>query len=551
MASSEELTAVCLEFQQNFSSLSVRYEALKQEVEAERNGKAKVLRQMEDAERETERLHAQIRSLKQELGDALDYKEKYRAATITVEHLKGRLETARRGVTDAVVEHDQLTEQLRGQIQDLLARIEVSSDAQQMSQLRNQSRELEERAALVTGQLIEERERFAQQQVTHSATIRELHSRNVELEQRYRTMEQEVTQMRSAVRRSMDLQNECAAQREKAVSDAQRAQQDVSALRRQVHDMTEKMAAVQAHHEEDIQRLRAAVDEERAALLSRVAQAVSERNDAVSARDLEEEKHTALQRSVQKRIAAAMHDAAHDIDALQKQRLDDRAEIMQLHGKLRTCELQEAELRKLLCASEARVQQLESEKHTLRSQTEKAVQQEVWLQADRDHTIAQMQVLNTKLEEMSALAKQHEQLVSETDRLKLMLQYKDADVQDARRQLEGVVSQLKATEDACDKRCIAMHKQNKLLKRQLQSEVVKSDHHRKKLMGTLIAKEAALQAALRTLPTKASTVELHTYSNSLSAGLDPIALLMPLNEQAAALEERIAALTRKSPVASA
>lgn len=549
MSTVEELRTICEEFQQNFSTLSIRYNNLLQEVEAERVSKSNLQRQLEASEKQCDKAVAGLREMKSELHEAVEYREKYRAAAITVEHLKGRLETARRSVGDSVVEHDQVTEQLRGQIQDLVQRIEVSSDAKQMSELRSQVRELEERGALLFCQVTEERERHAQQQLSSNSALRELHARNVELEQRYRSMESEITQMRSAVRRSMDLQNDAAMQREKGLLDVRSAQSDAAAAHRQVQETTERLTALQAKHEKDIDELRAAFDEERVSLMGRLSAAISERNDAVAARELEEERHSALQRSVQKKIASARESMGEDIDAVHKRLGEERDEKLRIQARLRLLEQQASESQRSLDAAEGRVQQLEQEKTHLRAQTERAVQQEAWFQAEKDHALAQLQAQRAKAEELSLFVKQVETLSLENDKLKLALQYKEVDVVDARREVEHVALQLRATEETCDKRCMALHKQAKQLKKQLSQEILRSDAQRKKLMSAIMAKETQLQQKQRHSPLADighnNRQESPTTKSPYSGEFDALSLLRPLGDQAAHLQDQLAALTHK------
>jgi chromosome segregation ATPase len=548
MSTVEELRTICEEFQQNFSTLSIRYNNLQQEVEAERVSKLNQQRQLEAAERQCDKAMAGMRELKSELQEAVEYREKYRAAAVTIEHMKGRLETARRSVGDSVVEHDQMTEQLRGQIQDLVQRIEVSTDAKQMSELRCQVRELEERAAILSGQVIEERERHSQQQLSSNSALRELHARNVELEQRYRSMESEVTQMRSAVRRSMDLQNDAAMQREKALLDVRSAQSDATAAQRQVQEIADRLAHLQAKHEKDIEELRAAFDEERVTLAGRLSSAVSERNDAVAARELEEERHSALQRSVQKKISAARETIGEEIDAVHKRLGEERDEKLRIQARLRLLEQQASESQRSLDAAESRVIQLEQEKTQLRAQAERAVQQEAWFQVEKDHALAQLQAQRTRVEELSTFAKQVETLTLENDKLKLSLQYKDADVADARRDAEHVALQLRATEETCDKRCMALHKQSKQLKKQLSQEILRSEAQRKKMMSAILAKETQLQSKHRNAPLADIGHLNHRQISPVSphcGEFDALSILRPLDEQAAHLHDQIAALTHK------
>lgn len=570
----EELTALCNEFQRNFKNLSVQYDALVQELDHEKTTKAKLHTSIADLQKELERGAAEQRQLKGELEEALAFKEKYRAASITVEHLKGRLETARRGVADAVVEHDSVTAQLRAQIQDLLSRVENTNDEQQMTQLRQQCREMEERCALVNGQLLQERERHAQQDITMQSTVRELLGKNSELEQRYRQIEGELSQMRSAVRRSLDLQNDAAAQRERAMAEAATATAQAAASRRALQESQDALSALQSKHDETIQALKHAFDEERSALLSRIALATTERNDAVAARELEEERRVALERQMSKKVSLVRQEMMAEAEAIQRQRAEERSEWLHVESKLRAAQQVELDQRQRIAKLEQRETQLTNDMHQLRAQAERAVQQEAWIHAEKERALVELQACTTRVEDLANTLKKQDQVIAENDRLRLALQFKDAEVVDAKHTAEQAVLALRTTEDNADRRSMILMKELKNVKRQWQNDVIRFDAMRKKLTASLIAKEHALQAALQN-----TTAAGNLHSNNINHHLhhrllpladertkqrttkvdaeeapvtDAMAILQPLDDQANQLEAKLATLMssssrRKSP----
>ncbi|KAH8614694.1 hypothetical protein ERJ75_000660300 [Trypanosoma vivax] len=156
---------------------------------------------------------------------------------------------------------------------------------------------------------MEERERFIQQLLTAHTVLREQQARQLEVEQRCRSLEAEVAQMRSVVRLSVDLQNDAAVSREKSASDARKAALQVESLKTELHDAEARLSEVESSHAEALEALRAEADEEKAQLLERVRHLFASLDDAVAARIAEQEKYAVLQRSIHQRVEAARSDA--------------------------------------------------------------------------------------------------------------------------------------------------------------------------------------------------------------------------------------------------
>ncbi|RNF06042.1 golgi familyn subfamily A member 1 [Trypanosoma rangeli] len=347
MTSYAELLAACTEFQENFASLNGKYNAAAQELQNARAANERLSKQLTVMREGEDRLQGTIRELKQELQEARAYKDRYLAANVSVEHLKGRLENARRAMADKMLEHEQQVEQLRGQIRDLLQRVSVFTDAQATQQLKKQVVELQERCAEQNGHLLEEKERGSQQLLTAHTALREQQARGLELEQRCRTLEAEITQMRSVVRRSADLQNEAAVAKEKSASEARRAVMQAESIATELRETQARLSAAAAVHVEELEAAKAAADAEASQLLERVSQLSAAVDDAVAARTAEQERYAALQRSVHERAEMARAEARLEVAALQKSLSEARAEAQQTAWRLEQTqmELEESRLR--------------------------------------------------------------------------------------------------------------------------------------------------------------------------------------------------------------
>jgi chromosome segregation ATPase len=535
MSSIAELTAVCAEFQENFAVLNAKYTALSTELEAERAGKEKLKKAIEGHIGTIERKNLEVAAIKEERDDLLQYKEKYYAASVSVEHLKGRLETARRGVADNISEHEQETEQLRSQIRDLLQRIEVSGDAAQMTQLRNQSRELEERAALLAGQLIEEKERHAHELLAAHAALRDSQGRNLELEQRYRALDSEVTQMRSTLRRSLDLQNDAAAQREKAVLEANRTAVELQLARKQIEEYSLKLQNAEGEMTERLERAQGSFESERAEMQERLRQMMIRLDEAAAEKMADAHKLISLQASVQSRVNAVREECLLELQSAQKARTEAKEEALRLASRLKGVEHELAEQRRAYAIAEGRVKALEAERSQLHAQLEKAVQMEAWEAAERDRARQELSVAQAKINEFEHMEKKLESSSLEVDRLRLQLQYRELDVVEARKTVEHVQLRAKDSEEAFEKRCNALYRQLHTLKKQLHHDANQGDQNRKKLLRAIERKDTELASV------KLSDERRHGVPFER---VDVVGLLQPLADEAAALRERIVSLTK-------
>ncbi|CCD20682.1 hypothetical protein ERJ75_000595300 [Trypanosoma vivax] len=376
MSSYGELLAACNEFRENFTTFNGKYTTLVQDLQTERERTDSLTRQLEAEHGDEEKANGTIRELRKELDEARSYKDLYMAATVSVEHLKGRLENARHAVADNILEQEQQVEQLRTQIKDLKQRLNVSADAAATQQLRRKVLELEERCALQNSQLMEERERFSQQLLTAHTGLREQQARQLEVVQRCRSLEAEVAQMRSVVRRSADLQNDAAVSREKSASDARKAQLQVESLKTELHDAEVRLSEVESSYAEALEALRVESDEEKGQLLERVSHLSASLDDAVAARIAEQENYAVLRRSIHQRVEAARSDARVEVINVQKLLGDTRLELQQYVWRMDQVQAELDEKKRLLQQREGKIESSAAEFKQLRLQLDSANQRE-------------------------------------------------------------------------------------------------------------------------------------------------------------------------------
>ncbi|CBH17952.1 hypothetical protein, conserved [Trypanosoma brucei gambiense DAL972] len=552
MKTYSELLAVCTEFRENFAALSEKYAGVTHELQSERERSERLVKQLEAAKNNEDRLNSGMRELKKELEEALAYKDRYLAATVSVEHLKGRLENARHAVADNLLEQEQQMDQLRAQIKDLQQRLNVSADVTVVQQLKRQVSELEERCAVQNGQLLEERERFSQQLLTAHNALREQQGRQLEVEQRCRSMEAELLQMRSLVRRSSDLQNDAAVSREKCVSDARKAALQVETLTAELRDAQIRLCEAESRHAEELEALRIEDAEEKARLLERVSQLSAAADEAAAQRVQEQEKYSALQRSVHQQLETVRADAREEVAAVQKLLADSRSEQQQQGWRVEQTRAELEESKRLLRQREAKLESYAAECKQLRTQMEALTQREEWLTAERDHLSQHLAAARKQVQDLVASHKGQEESGLEVERLRIQLRFREEELQEARRLVEVSETHVKDLEDAADRRVRLVRQELKRIKKQAKVESSQAETVRRRLVHALLERDMEMRPcySLETMERKPPQREQRvpsTYAHAFPtapSGLDVMTLLRGQTEQAEALHQRLVELSK-------
>ena len=546
--SASDVIAACATFQQNFAELEVQYGTLKAKYSAELDRSAKLKKLNDQAAETIEKLEAASRESREQLAEALQYRERYNNASVMIEQLRGRIETSRKDVADVIMSHQHEVEQLRAQSRDLLKRIEVCGDSGQVAVLKTQQREMEERCAVINAQRLEDKERHEQLLITAHSALRDVQSRNIELEQRCRSAEHEITQMKSALRRSMTLQNDAAAQEGKAQAEASQLHDECRSLKNQLSELNEKLRQAERQSAEDLASAQVAADDEKASLLQRISSLSSKLDDALAQQAVEAERYHTLQRTIQRKVSAARDECQCEIDGLHKAKGDLSEENQRLQWKIKQLEGEGAQISALLAQSESRVSTFETQRHHVQSQLEKLVQSESWTAAERDRLQVQVNMLTQQVTDASGLAKELEGLSVEHEKLKLEIRYKEADLVDAKRQVEQAHLHVRTVESACQQKNEEMYRQLKEMRKHCKQSLARADGIRKKLVGALMQKEvelasvskAAAEGPMRDV-SGAAAVSVRR-SGDLS-GIDVLSLLKAQSADVATLQGKLSSLT--------
>lgn len=548
MTSYAELLQTCTEFQENFSLLNGKHHSILQALKLEQERAEKLSTKLEAAAVREEQQEEQIRNLKKELDASLSYKERYLAASVSLEHMKARLESARVSVTSTAVEHDQLVGQLREQIKDLLRRIDVTVDGTRMRELQKQVIELEERCAVQNGQLHEEREHFAQQLLVAHNALREQQGRNLELEQRYRTIDGELTEMRAAVRRSADLQNEAAIIKEKYATEAAIAQREVLGLREEVETLNRKLTEAAQAREDEVHALQRVITEAKHNLGARVGSLTNSLNDVTSTLSAERDKYVALQRTVQQQVEAARDEATSEVTALRQSLLQRHEDVQRLQWRCQELSGEVAQDRCTIKDAEKRNAALTEQMVDLQRQLSQAAQQEAWLAAEKGHVEGELAAVERKMEDLHHAVKDHERIRFEYERLQLKMRLQEEELAEGSRSIQVANSRLQDFEEAAEKRLRVVKHELRECKRHLKAERAASDMLRRKLVHTVAECESERRRCDYKLPcsmvdTAPQTLP-HLVDPTAVTGCDVLSLLREQNERSEQLRTRLVEMAR-------
>ncbi|CAJ1036537.1 hypothetical protein, conserved [Leishmania lindenbergi] len=551
MSSYAELLQTCAEFQENFSALTGKYNALSLEL---KNAKAMCERkqqQLDEAAAREEQQRKQLLELKKEAEDAATFRERYHAAVVTIEHLKSQVARAHQRASDASLEHDQEVQQLKQQLEDMIRRVEAAADGQRLRESQRQALELEERCATINAQLLEDRERHSQQLLTAHNALREQQSRNLELEQRYRTMEADVAEMRQAVRRSTELQNEAVLLKERFSTAATVAQHQVEELRADAEEVRRRLTQLKEDHQAQMDQLAQDAAEIRNELQERVVSLTADLSTAQ--RNLAEERalHRQVQASAEEQVTQVRNASVVEASALRRAQAALKEENTRLQWRLEKMNSELRDEQQALQAVQARHDSLAAKLQQSQSQLDTAAQQEAWLTCERQSVADQLAVARQQLDALNKALMHHEEVTLQVQQLTMRLANATEEAQNHRHAAQMCESQLREMEEASALKVRELRRELKAYKKQRASEAARADRLRRKLMTALVEKDAGLYRASRftghaiplaesepaTIPASSAVLPESAYRNVIS-------MLRNQSQQAEELHTRLVQLAR-------
>lgn len=532
MSTIEELQQVCAEFSQNFAALTVKHEALGRELEAERSMRKKVESQLAAAVEEIKHYADAVKIQKESTEEAYQYKERYYATCVAVEHLKGRLEVAKKALTEKDEEHEAEKEHLHAQMNDLLQRIDSNSADTQIKTLKDRIVQLEEQCALLSGSTLEERERVMQQQIMSNASVRDLQSKVATAEQRYRSAEGEIAQLRGLLRRCSDIQAELTTSNERWESENNRLKIALEDKINDAHTWEKRCAEHSRTAEEQLLNAQRQADKTIKQLRIEISSLKELLDRKTEEFDRSSEKLAEFRTSMSKRTNAVREECHREIELLQAGKSDAVAEAQRLKWKLTQDANRYSDMEAMLALAQQRSEGLEKSLQELAAQVEAAAQREGFVAAERDTLKQTVSALQLKLSELQSQLAAKDTSLAEAERLRLQLQYTEAELFETRKQMQAAVDKCRACEVECEKKIKFMHKQIKAQERKRTSEMTQNDELRKR-----IAAETIYSAPTR-------NVAASQAQPSESRPLDVLDTLRQQSQQAALLQQRLSALAR-------
>lgn len=545
---------VCAEFARNFASLQIKYEELKA-FHAESQQRCKTLTQkIEALTKDVADREQTIGELRHEKSELLLHRDRAAKATVAVEHLRGRLETQAKNFEDRELEHKHELAQLRAQLNDALTRVAHSSDHAAVAAVATQRVEIEERCAVVSSQLIEEKERAAQSQMAAVATVRDLSARNIELEQRMRALETELTSVRTRAQRASDTATEATLQRERVLLEKNAADAKAAMLARDVAQaharLDERERAMELRVGED----RAAHERERDELQRLLADANGRVSELVAMRAQDSDRFAALQRAATAKLEAARAELEADLEAAAKAQHTAVEEAQRLKGRVHQERLEADEARAKLRHAEARVAALTNTLGATQAKLEATAQNEAWLVNERDRQASVAEQSQKRAEELAASLHKLQQRCDEGERLAMHLAEAQRDVEEGNEARERDQAAMRRVEQAYQAKLEAAKQDMKALKRRYTQALLKEERQKKLLLKALLEKEQAGSAGGNGAWPYAA-MRLDDDAAAKTGAIDALALLRAQSEQARLFQERVRELNdptaRRSPSSSA
>ncbi|KAG5465636.1 hypothetical protein CUR178_00344 [Leishmania enriettii] len=551
MASYAELLQTCTEFQENFSALTGKYNALSREFKNIKALCERKQQQLDEAAAREEQQRKQLLEVRREAEDAAGFRERYRAATVTIEHLKSQVASAQQSAVDASLEHDQEVQQLKHQLEDMIRRVETASDGQRLRESQRQALELEERCATINAQLLEDRERHSQQQLTAHNALRELQSRHLELEQRYRAMEADVTEMQAAVRRSTELQNEAVLLKERYATAATVAQHQAEELRADAEEVRRRLAQLKEDHQAQMGQLAEDVAKERDELQERVVSLTADLAAAQSSLAEERALYRKMQASADEQVMHVRNACIVEASALRRAHAALKEENTRLQWRLEKMDGELRDGQEALQAVQARHDSLTAKLQQSQSQLDTAAQQEAWLTCEKQNVTDQLAVARQQLEMLNKELMDHEEVKLQVQQLTMRLANVAEEVQSHRHAALVCESQLRDAKEASALKVRELRRELKAYKRQCAKEAARADSLRRKLVTALVEKEAKLYQASQVAGRAIALAEGESATIPVSGAVphgstcgDVISMLRSQSQQAEELHTRLVQLAR-------
>lgn len=510
---------VIAEFVKNFRNMEIKLAS----VEAEKQEEQRKVNRLEHAfgalRSELERKDAELKQKTRELEEAHTLKDRLFASNVTIEHLKGRIESLKKAANDREQEHTTQMEQIQTHMKDLTSRLEFAKDSATVSALKSQHAETEERCAMLAAQAIDEKERAAQERSMVSVVVRDVQARNTELETRCRSLESDLANLRQAARKSLDLQREVGSDRDRMVHELQTAHGQIAELKRKLNETEAHFTSKEADLRSQLNNKIRDFEAERDNLVLQVTNANGRVAELDSLRAGDAERLRTLQRQITNAGDSIRSELSGEVDSVRRALLAAQDESQRAKWRVAQLEQQLESTRRSLRDAETKLASESERNASLQTRVESSAGTEAWLTAERDRLADLCHRTETRVEELSKALHHAEETRVEAQRLRVQLQFAQLETKEAREDADRVASNSRKAQEAFQARISVMKRESKEEKKALLSTLKKQEKDKKRLLLAILEREqeeasTATMATLRQSATVPATMEGVVFQNS-------------------------------------
>jgi len=505
---------VLSQMQQNFDELEGQYNGLKSKLAHEQEKTQSKTKELQLGQQHIVRLESELKGVRRELEDASVFKEKYQHALMSIEQLKGRIETSRKDVADLVAAHQLEVEQLRSQCRDAMRRMEAPAEHDRHVALRSQAQEMEERCAIVNGKRIEERERGEFALVSAHTALRDAQAKNIHLEEQMRSLDNDVHQMKMAMRRSMQMHTEAVLAKEKAELNSERYEVEAQQSKQALQFIQERLRQAEVTSQSSIDDARSRFEDEKQQLLIRITQ-LSARVDENALQQNRSTELAATQLKQHQRKLALQHEEhkAH-LDQLERDLSDERDRHRKSKARLQQQEAASEALNHEHQQLQQKLMQSEQSRQQLLKQMDALAQKEAWAVGESQRLMHVAATADAKSMELHKLQTAHEDLARTVERLNVEKRYLEVEIADAKRETQDAILRVHQVESEMQQKSQQMYRQLQTSRKHYREVIAQNEAARKKLISSLVAKQT-----IQTTKVTTSSASGHHHSSQDFADL--------------------------------
>jgi chromosome segregation ATPase len=461
-----------------------------------------------------------------ELEESLSLKDRLFAANVTIEHLKGRIESLRKAANDREQEFAVQMDQYQTHMKDLTSRLEFSKDSATVSALKSQHAETEERCAMLAAQAIDEKERAAQERSMVAVVVRDVQARNTELETRCRGLESDLANLRQAARKSLELQREVGADRDRLANELQTALNQIAEIKKRANESEANFISREGELRSIINNKARDHEAERDCLISQITAANNRVAELDSLRASDAERLRTLQRQVTSATDSVRTELSSEVDAVRRSLLASQDECQRAKWRLAQLEQQLETTRRTLRDAESKLAAETERNSSLQTKVESAAGTEAWLTAEKDRLSDLCHRTELRVEELSKALNQAEETRLEAQRLRVQLQYAQMETKEAREESDRAATNARRAQEAFTARLKVMQREQKEEKKVFVSALKKQKKDKEKLLLAILEREqeeasTATMTTLRQSATVPATTDGVVFGGAVSTSRSP------------------------------